>query len=367
MKQIVKKGLLISILILTGLSGKTQFVKRPVIIETKIHSGMNLPFYKAVTYLIRENIYAFDLSASFPTFGKDYWEKLYRYPRSGIGYSYWSLGNKEVLGNAFALYSFINVPIIQLTEKFSFNYQISLGAAYLSKKFEKYENHLDRAIGSHANLFIRLGLDGKIKLSHRCKLVIEAGTTHFSNGKTRSPNLGINDGSFSVGLNYLIGNNGTAIKEPEISEIRKRFVQTVIYSAGSKTYDNLLGIRYLTSSVIYNAERIINCKSKAGLGAALFYDGSISEALAGDNGNPDYDFKHLIRIGLHVSYTIRYKRIMSGIQIGNYLYSKYKVFTSVYNRVSVQYLLTKNIVASVAVKSHMGKADCMEWGIGYSW
>jgi hypothetical protein len=363
----VKNRLLIFIFAFIGLAVKAQLVKRPVIIEHKIHTGMNLPLYKAINYLIQDDIYAFDLSVSFPTYGKNYWEKLYNYPRTGIGYSYWSLGNDEVFGKAYVLYSYISIPFFKRTEKLSFNYQLSFGGAYLPKIFDIKKNHLNRAIGSHTNIYIHLGIDGKIRLFPRCEMIIEVGTTHFSNGKTRSPNYGINAGSFSLGFNYILNNNSTTITEPEIPWIGKRYVQSVIYSTGSKVYDNLLGKRYFISSVSYNLERYINHKRKIGLGADFFYDGSISEALASEDGTPERDFAKLIRFGLHASYAIRYKQIVMGIQIGHYLYSKYTDISLIYNRISIQYLVTKNLVGSVAIKSHMGKADFFEWGLGYSW
>ena len=328
---------------------------------------MNLPFYKALRYLIKDDIYAFDVSVSFPTYGKDYWEKLYRYPRQGVGFSYWSLGNNEVFGKAYALYSFINIPFFKPAEKFSFNYQISCGVAYLPKIFDIYKDHLDRAIGSHTNIYIHLGIDGKITIFPRCELVIEAGATHFSNGKTRSPNYGINAGSFSLGLNYLFNNKGATIQDPEIPGINKRYVQSVIYSAGTKVYDNLYGKKYFVSSLSYNLERIINHKRKIGLGADFSYDGSISEAIASEDGTPDKHFDKLIRFGLHTSYATRYKQLIMGIQIGYDLYSKYTVITPVYNKLSIQYLLTRNIIGSISIKSHMAKADCLEYGIGYYW
>ncbi len=367
MNKIVKKRLLLLLFLSAGLAAKAQLVKRPVIIETKVHTGMILPFYKALNYLIQDDIYGFDLSLSFPAYGNDYWEKLYHYPRQGVGYSYWSLGNNKVLGKAYALYSYINIPVFKKPEKFFFNYQISFGGAYLSKKFDKYDNPLNRAIGSHLNVYIRLGLDGKIKLSPRCELVAEAGATHFSNGKTRSPNYGVNAGSFSLGLNYMFQNDGITLQDPEIPEIIKRNVQSVVFSAGSKVYDNLLGKRYLLSSVSYNLERFTDHKRKIGLGADFFYDGSISEALATEDGTPERDFSKLIRFGLHASYAVRYKQLMMGIQLGHYIYSKYTVLTPVYSRISVQYLLTENIFGNISIKSHMGKADCLEWGIGYCW
>lgn len=363
----MKDRLLIFILVFTAFTVTAQSVKRPVIIESKVHTGMNLPFYKALAYLVQDDIYAFDLSVGFPTYGKDYWEKLYNYPRTGVGCSYWILGNNEILGKAYAIYNYFNIPVFKRTERFSLNYQISFGVAYISKKFDLYENHLDRAIGSHANIYVRLGIDGKVKLFPRCEMVIEAGTTHFSNGKTKSPNYGINEGSVSLGFNYLFNDNGTSIAEQEIPALEKRYIQSVIYSAGAKVYDKLNGKRYFISSFSYNLERYLNQKRKIGLGADFFYDGSISEALASNEGIPEKDFAKLIRFGLHTSYAIRYKRMVMGIQIGRYVYSKYADISNFYSRIFVQYRLTGNIVGSAGIKSHLGKADFIEWGLGYCW
>jgi hypothetical protein len=363
----VKKAFLFSLLLLTGVAASSQSAKRPYIIESRIHTGMNLPFYKALGYLIKDDIYAFDLSVSFPTYGKDYWEKLYRYPRQGVGLSYWSLGNNEVFGKAYALYSFINIPVYKPAEKLSFDYQISAGVAYLPRDFDIYRNHLNRAIGSHTNIYIHLGIDGRIKLFPHSELVIEAAATHFSNGKTKSPNYGINAGTVSLGFNYVFNNEGVILQDPEIPPIEKQYVQSVIYSAGSKVYDNLLGNKYFVTSFSYNLERIINHKRKIGLGIDFSYDGSIKEALADENGLPEKDFNKLIRVGVHTSYAVRYKQLVMGVQIGYYLYSKCTIITRVYNKISVQYLFTKNFMGSISIKSHMAKADCLEYGLGYYW
>lgn len=363
----MKKELLICTFILAGLTCNGQLVKRPVIIESKIHTGMILPFYDALAYLIKDDIYAFDLSVSFPTFGKDYWEKLYNYPRTGIGFSYWTLSNNEVFGKAYSLYSYINLPIIRRDRKFSLNYQISLGGAYLTKRFDIYENHLNRAIGSHINIYIRLGVDGKIQLFPRSELVLEAGLTHFSNGKTKSPNYGINAGSFSLGINYSLGNYDNTRTDQEIPGINKRFIQSISVTAGSKVYDNLLDKRYFVSSVSYNIENKISHRRRIGLGAAFFYDGSITEALATEDGTNEQDLAKLIRLGMHGSYSARYKQLVMGIQLGYYLYSKYTDLSPVYSKISVQYLLSENVAGIIALKAHMGKAECLEWGIGYCW
>jgi hypothetical protein len=363
----VRKNLVILIILSTVTVANAQIIKRPFIVETRVYTGMNLPFYDALRYLIKDDIYAFDLSVSFPTYGKDYWETLYRYPRQGIGLSEWSLGNNEVFGKAYVLYGFLNIPIVKPGEKYSFNYQISCGGAYLPSNFDIYKNHLNRAIGSKANIYIHLGIDGKIKLFPRTEMVVEAGITHFSNGKTKSPNYGINAGSISLGLNYLFNSKGAQVIATELPAIEKHYSQSVIYSAGSKVYDNLLGEKYITSSLSYNIERKIDLRRRIGAGADFSYDGSIREDLAADDGTPEKELIKLIRVGLHASYGIRYKQLLMGIHIGCYLYSKSTTITPVYNKISLQYLFTEHISGSISIKSHMAKADCLEFGIGYHW
>ena len=349
------------------LTSVAQFVNRPFIIESKMQTGLNLPFYKAINYLVNDNIYAADLSLVFPAYGKDFWEKIYNYPRTGAGLSYWTLGNDNVFGRAFALYTFINMPVIKRSRILSINYQLSLGGAYLTKRFNITNNHLDRAIGSHANIYIHLGLDGKIKLLPGYELIIEAGATHFSNGKTRSPNYGINIGSISLGLNHQFGNIKKELAEPEIPLRDKKFIQSIIYSTGLKVYDNLNGERYFFSSLTYNVERFITLKSKVGLGSDLFYDRSISEALAVEDGTAEVDFSKLLRFGLHASYARQYKKVTMGIQAGYYLYSRYTDLTRLYDRILIQYHLTNHVLLNTSIKSHYGKADFIEWGVGYTW
>ena len=363
----MKNTLIIILLLFFCIAGRAQHTKYPVIIETNVHTGIVFPLYEALSYLIEDDVYAFSVTVNFPTYGKDFWEKLYNYPRPGAGYSFWTLGNNDVFGKAHALYGYINMPIIKHSDKFSLNYQMSIGGAYITKRFDVYENHINRAVSTHANIFFRFGIDAKIKYNPRSELVIEAGGTHFSNGKIKSPNYGLNAGTLSLGFNYLIGNPSEIIQEPVMPESGKHYVQSVNYSAGVKVYDNLAGNNYFTSSLSYNLEIVINQRRRLGGGADLFYDGSINEALAVEEGNQEDEFKNLFRAGLHISYSARYKQLILGIQAGHYLYTKYTVLTKIYTRLSVQYMLSDHLSAGLALRSHFGKADCFELGACYYW
>ncbi len=335
-------------------------------IEPKLHYGAVLPFYEAIEYLVHDWVSAFEIKIAKPSTGNSYWEKLYRFPRTGICYSYWNLGNPEVFGKAHALYAFINIPIYKKNEFFSFNYQVSFGFSYLTKKFNVYENQLNRAIGSHGNVYFRLGFDSKIKLFKKSEIVLETGFSHFSNGKIKSPNYGLNALTASIGLNYFINNVKYNNEEIEIPQLEKHYQHTIIYSAGTKVYDNLFGIHYFVSSVSYSFEKLLNHKRRIGLGADVFYDESIREALA-DKGEYNNDSKNLFRMGIHLSHSLRYKRVLLCIHVGYYLYSKYTDISLLYNRLAFQYMISNNIIVNISLKSHMAKADFIEWGIGYTW
>ncbi len=362
----MKGKILIISLIFNALASSAQFYEKPFIIRTGMGSGFNIPVYKALGYLIEDDVFAVDLSLSFQSAGNSYWEKIYNFPRTGIGFSSWTLGNNEILGNAYSLYSFINVPLRRNQGKFSVNVQLAAGSAYLPLKFDINTNPLNRAIGSNYNIFMRLAAEGRLRILPLSEISVVAGLAHFSNGKTRSPNYGINIAAITFGVNCFFNQEKLVISDPEIPPVNRNKYHSVFISAGPKVYDNLYGYPYLSVTVSYNLERFVNNFSKAGIGADLFYDSSIGEALRKEGINED-DFIKLIRAGIHGSYALRYKRTMAGLQIGYYLYSKKIVLTSIYNKIYLQYMLSDNITGSVSIRSHWGKADCMEYGIGYTW
>jgi hypothetical protein len=245
----MKYSILLSLILFTCYAGISQPAKYQFIIEPKIHTGMNLPLYEALDYLIKDDICAADISVRFPSRKKDYWDKLYRYPVTGAGFSYWSLGNNEVFGHAAALYGFIALPLVKPVTKWAFNYQISTGAAYLPKTFDVSQNHLNRAIGAHMNIYMRLSADARYRFTGNSEIVLEAGASHFSNGKTRSPNYGINAGTVSLGINYRFNPDYLEEKEEPVPSPDRKYLQTLAFSGGRKVCDNLLGNKYFASSI----------------------------------------------------------------------------------------------------------------------
>lgn len=337
-----------------------------LVVEPKYHYGMVIPFYDAIKYLVEDNATGFEVLLSFPAYGRDFWDMIYGYPRVGAGYSCWDLGNRRVFGTAHALYGFFNAPVFKFKDKFSMNYQVSFGASVLTKPFDVYDNYLNRAIGSYGNVYFRIGMDARYRIFRRTEMILESGFSHFSSGKFKSPNYGLNALTASIGINYLFGDLKKEKLQPEMPPLIDRIRHSIICAAGMKVYDNLKGVRYFITSLSYNLDWSWRHNRQPGIGADLFYDASIAEALAVDGVN-NSNQANFIRFGIHGSYALQYRNLIMKIMLGHYLYSRYTDLSLVYSRLALQYLLTDHLLLNVSLKSHMAKADFIEWGIGYCW
>ncbi len=366
LRPVILYSILFVILSETYATDKENIFKN-VYVDSKFHYGFIIPHHKSILYLLERHVYGFEINVSRPAFGRHIWEQLYRNPRTGIGYVFFDYGNPEVLGKVHALYGFMNIPVIRNdNNKNLLNYRISFGMSYLTRRFDVHENYLNTAIGSNLNIYFRLGFDTKIQVSENFEILGEFGFTHCSNGKVKSPNYGLNVLSGSIGLSYLINNTNRERIVLELPGDYKRNYFGVIYSAGVKVYDNLYNTHYFISSLSFDYERHLNLKRRIGLGADLFYDQSISEALAVD-GELNKDLSNLLKFGLHGSHTLIYNRILMTIYIGRYLYSKYTDLSLFYSRLALKYKLTSHVLLNISLKAHKAKADFVEWGVGYYW
>lgn len=65
----LRSGISILIVLICTPEVGSQSVSKSLIIETRVHAGINLPFYDAVSYMMKDEIYAFDVSAGVPSQG----------------------------------------------------------------------------------------------------------------------------------------------------------------------------------------------------------------------------------------------------------------------------------------------------------
>lgn len=354
------------ILLILLLCGLFKNLESQQIIEAKLHYGYVLPLYKAIEYVVNSEVCSFDIYLLKQTTGKDYWEILYKYPLYGMGFSFSNLGNNKIYGYATSIYSCFDYSLFR-NKGFNLNSRFNFGYSYINKKFNLYDNYLNRAIGSNHNIFIRLSLNTLAKIANNKNLLFDCSFTHYSNGKTKSPNYGLNILTFSLGLRFNIKNyeHNNLYYHDELKQDKiKKFSQFLFFSGGNKVYDNLLNIRYKFFTATYQLNYTKALLKQYGVGISVFYDESIGEAISKDIGIYDNRVNIRFRIGTYLVRSFQFKNVMFNLMLGYYVYSKYTDLTLIYSRMLLQYYFNKRFSLGVGIKAHMAKADMLEWGIG---
>ena len=332
-------------------------------LETKVHYGFIYPHHKAIEYLLGGNIKGFEINLSTHSFGRHPWEELYRYPRYGVGYNFTDFANPKILGYAHGFFGYIDIPFYRPKGNFSFNYQVDGGVSYITEKYEIYNNPLDLAISSSVDVYIGLDFIARLKIDKKHEIKTALELTHYSNGKWRSPNLGLNTVTISAAWLYSLKPSQVPRSQPFFDGYKRNFTE-ILLNTGFKRDDLLNEKLYMISSAIIDYYRGFSPKYAYGGGVDFFYDPSLAptreyeEDTIGSNSDN-------FQIGTHLGFRIRYNRLSIILNAGYYCHANFYKYSRIYSRLGMRYTLTDNILINFTLKAHYAIADYIEWGIGY--
>lgn len=326
--------------------------------------GLVMPHHKSIEYFIEDHIQTLDIKINNASYGKKYWNQLFRYPAYGIGFYRANLGNDDVYGFVNALYSYVKVPVLGNSEKANLNWQFGFGASYLTKHFDIEENPQNLAIGSNLNIYVDLSLQANIPLSEKFILTNNIRFTHFSNGKVKSPNKGLNVISGSVGLLYQFKNQPEKIVL-ELPEIENKNEYSVIYAGGIKTKSRYEAGYYYASSLILDYYNNYSHKGRWGFGTDLFYD-ETKRQFSDKNQKPNLVNSDLYQVGLHAGHEMVMGNFALIFYVGGYIYAPVEEEAPIYSRTGLRYRFSDKFIANLTLKSHWAIASYIEWGIGYA-
>jgi hypothetical protein len=201
---------------------------------------------------------------------------------------------------------------------------------------------------------------------------LEAGFffTHYSSGRFKSPNSGLNTYGVNLGINYdfckkqLKTVDTVAISNKFKEPIKFNFVfrsgfnESIVIGSGQKPFYHI---------GVY-ADKRLSRKSALQLGTELFLTNSIKEyikyrsvAYPEDKGIENTDFK---RIGVFIGHELFINRISLEAQVGYYVYKPFDADISIYDRVGVKYYWTPKIYSGIGVKTHGFLAEATEFSVG---
>ena len=338
-------------------------------LETRIHGGIFLQHHFEMRRF-DAHFPMIEISLQRATYGQNQWEALYRYPMIGVSYIYADLGNSKELGNAHAIYPFINFPLNSDLDN-SLNFRVGLGLAYLTNKFHPTENFRNFAIGSHLNAAVSLYFDYRKKINRRSNLVFSAGLTHFSNGSMKTPNFGLNILSVSAGYSFFLKKPNPYLSRKLLPELykfefdgKKWLSVEGQFTAGLKDMSQETGKSHLVYNLAVNALKRVSMKSKVGVGFDLTYDGSDKNVLT-RKGIPYEKEWNLAKPGINLAYEMLLDRTSFLFNVGMHLAGVERSEGDFYQKLALKHLFTDQLFGTIALTVHFGKADYIGFGLGY--
>jgi hypothetical protein len=195
------------------------------------------------SYPETKNQQGFDLTLGTTTYENDSWAKLLNYPKTGILLSYADFGNQEKVGYGITVMPFFDFGVLnKLTNRIRF--QVGLGGSYNNLIYDKVTHPGNHAISTHFTWAFRSFLYYDLVHRKDFNLKIGGGLTHFSNGHTRWPNLGLNSYLATVKTEFNFTKNRIPSTE-ETADAGSSETQTY--------YTTRLGLGYKTLFRNYNS------------------------------------------------------------------------------------------------------------------
>lgn len=294
------------------------------------------------------------------------YNELYNYPIYGIGV-YSSTFGQEHLGNPFAVYGFVAIPIApKVDSRWNFNYRIALGLSGRFNPYDAEENPLNLIIGSKNNVFIDLGLQANYRLSQKFQVGAGLAFHHFSNGALALPNTGINLFPLSVSLAYSPSRQPFDFRKSTVPPMEETRELRLNYAFGLKQIDRENETQYFKSTLGAYYSKHFGYKWRLGLGMDVFYSASGNDRkVAGDKTG---SFSALFSYGpaFSIDHVLTPRLYLNG-NVGAYLHrNKFNGENSpIFLRAGVRYKVYRDIYTGVSIKAHAGKADYIEWTMGY--
>ncbi len=173
----------------------------PVLIESSTYFGSPLKHSPKILYDTRRFSIGQDVEIQWQTLGQKKWQEKHNYPRLGLQVLFMNIGEPDTLGISLGILPNISFYLIQQA-KYNVRFQFSYGLAYLNKRYHDIDNPLNNAISSSINANVMVKLENQFQVHPKWWLKFGANLIHYSNGANKIPNLGINIGTFNVGLSY---------------------------------------------------------------------------------------------------------------------------------------------------------------------
>ena len=303
----------------------------------------------------------FSLWVKKHTYGYSDWEKALKYPNIGIVFDYFDY-KSDILGHSIASTAFFDYYLTR-APKSSFNFQFGVGLSYSFSPYDKKNNNKNIAVGSPITYSLRAQLSYNREIVERLKLMVALRLSHYSNGAFSLPNKGINIPTADLGVFYALNK----IKPDyqifsTIPKIDDDLKFNIFIGTGLKEV-TIDGKKFPLITASFYTSMQTSLFNSFNLGVDYFHSWATKEEIAIDRDleSRDLDFR---RVGLVGGHELLIGRLSFLTQLGVYVYRPYKSDKPIYQRYGLKYEVSEKLFCGVFLKSHYGKAEAVEWGVG---
>ncbi len=329
----------------------------------RLHGGFLFAHHPEMRHLNERHFTAYEIDYRQRFSGDKSWHHDYRLPSWGISGLLMPFPS-QFLGTAIAVFPYYYLPVLR-GNRAALNLKLGTGLSFVSKGFDRIENHKNIAISSKMNVVTQLGADFSWRFHPRLSWNTGLFFTHFSNGAIQRPNLGTNFPTISTGIAYRFGEevNSEVIKTE--FEKHQGIEWTAFLGAGFK--QGRVGKEGVLPAITVQGlgQKRLSPKFSFGAGLELNYNRALPIAyeqkeLATDNLTP-------LRGGpvIHTAYHFGKMAIVA--QLGTYLLDQKFVDGRIFNRFGLRHEISDRIKINLTLRTHFAKADHFELGIVYSW
>jgi hypothetical protein len=350
---------------------KHKHLESNMMVEAKAAYGFLIP-HRLEMQIFNAHFPSFEINISKKTDGQSRWEFMYAYPIVGLAYWYSNLGPSPFLGDAHAVFPYINFPITP-NKPTRLYLRTGVGLGYLTKAFHRIDNYKNIAIGSNLNAAVNISLEVRARIMSRIYLTGSLGLMHFSNGSMKTPNYGINIPSASAGVVYKLTKENPYKKSKIMPELYpyefdgKKFFQVQFGGGiGYKNMDAEIGGRYMVYAIYANAMKQVSFKSRLGLSLDASYDGTDRAYLNQNSEEQEERFLPIVKTGVAGAWELMISRVSLVFNIGAYISGAYQTEGTIYEKLGIWYYFNDNLYTSLTLKAHYARADHITLGLGYN-
>ena len=338
---------------------KSEFKVRNWGLEIKGKTGFLVGKRGEVANLPKEHTFASEISIVNYTNGAKKWHKTYNYPTLGATFFTASVGNKQILGNFYGSYAFIEFPFFK-SSKYQFCAKLGSGLAYTSKVYDPLKDPKNSVISSHVNALICLGFKNKF-IFGRNQFILGLDLTHCSNAAYKVPNIGINMPFVSLGYGYSLNEN--KIVDQGKSTLPYKKILFGINSVYSIKEIFPTGQGHLP---VFGLSLFSRYFVKPKMGWEVSIDVISKQVISRYKSEIQKSQKDLIQGGVYVGYLLPLDHFHFVLGMGVNVVDKFQPEGLFYHRIGMRYYFDNGISLNAVLRSNWAKADFAEWGVGYT-